>query len=326
MATSLAELLTITLCVDFVLFKLVQPDRSAARTMGRKPPPTEKGLDQIINVPDSQQLPDLPVDPRDSWLLFVEHSEKGVNERRKNKGKARKTQHGLPGPPGPPGPQGPPGAVVTHEVLLKEFKEMLKEVVEERNRISSREKCQECLGFQDILAYRPLLPSEMGQYHRLEAAFHCKLKDDLVMGRKSLRELQNFHIPEKDGVFLRGIGLNLTSGQYVAPVAGFYQFSANLHIGLWKLSMAWVAAVIYLQCLSVAPSICRPCSTFPSLLTTDRVPPLPFKVARTSQESCSARRASWCLGWSSAPRPCLHLPRLPVFKLGYHLDPLHHCS
>ncbi|XP_062901044.1 erythroferrone-like isoform X1 [Mobula hypostoma] len=231
MAASLAELLTITLCVDFVLFKLVQTDRSAVRNMGRKPLPAEKGLDQIINVPDSQQqLPDLPVDPRDSWLLFVEHSEKGVNERRKNKGKARKTQHGLPGPPGPPGPQGPPGAVVTHEVLLKEFKEMLKEVVEERNRISSQEKCQECPGIQDILAYRPLLPSEMGQYHRLEAAFHCKLKDDLVMGRKSLKELQNFHIPEKDGVFLRGIGLNLTSGQYVAPVAGFYQFSANLHI------------------------------------------------------------------------------------------------
>ncbi|XP_032887354.1 erythroferrone-like isoform X1 [Amblyraja radiata] len=231
MATSLHVLLTITLCVDFVLFKLVHPDRSPVRTMGRKPLPTEKSLDQIINVPGSQQqLLDLPVDPRDSWLLFVEHSEKGVNEKKKNKGKARKTQHGLPGPPGPPGPQGPPGAVVTHEVLLKEFKEMLKEAVEERNRIALQEKCQECPVIQDSLTYHPLLPAEMGQYHRLEAAFHCKLKDNLVMNRKSVRELQNFHIPDKDGVFLRGIGLNLTSGQYVAPVAGFYQFSANLHI------------------------------------------------------------------------------------------------
>ena len=34
-----------------------------------------------------------------------------------------------PGPPGPPGPQGPPGspgAEVTQEVLLQEFKEMIK--------------------------------------------------------------------------------------------------------------------------------------------------------------------------------------------------------
>ncbi|XP_067851663.1 adipolin-like isoform X1 [Heptranchias perlo] len=233
MAASLAVLLTITLCVDFVLFKLVQSDRRVVRTMGRKPLPTVKGLDQIINVPDGQQLPDTPVDPHDSWLLFVEHSEKGINDRKKNKGRARKTQHGLPGPPGPPGPQGPPGppgAIVTQEVLLKEFKEMLKEVVEERNRITLQEKCQECPGIQGSLTFPPLLPRETGPYHRLEAAFHCKLKDDLVMNRKCLRELQNFHIPEKDGVFLRGIGLNLTSGQYMAPVTGFYQFSANIHI------------------------------------------------------------------------------------------------
>ncbi|XP_069755440.1 erythroferrone-like isoform X3 [Narcine bancroftii] len=231
MAASLDVLLTMTLCLDLILLKLVQTERSAVRNMGHNPLPTAKSLRQLLNEPENQQqLSDLPVDPRDSWLLFVEHSEKGVNERKKNKGRARKTQHGLPGRPGPPGPQGPPGAVVTHEVLLKEFKEMLKEVVEERNRIAFQEKCQECLGIQDSLTYHSLLPREMGQYHRLEAAFHCKLKDDLVMSRRSLRELQNFHIPEKDGVFLRGIGLNLTSGQYVAPVAGFYQFSANLHI------------------------------------------------------------------------------------------------
>ncbi|XP_072427884.1 erythroferrone-like isoform X1 [Chiloscyllium punctatum] len=231
MAASLAVLLTVTLWVDFVLFKLVQTDRSVVKTMGRKALPVEEDLDRIINVPDSQQLPDMPVDPHDSWLLFVEHSEKGVNDRKKNKGRGRKSQqHGLPGPPGPPGPQGPPGAVVTQEVLLKEFKEMLKEVVEERNRITLQEKCQECPGIQGGLAFPPLLPREMGPYHRLEAAFYCKLKDDLVMNRKSLRELKNFHIPEQDGVFLRGIGLNLTTGQYVAPMAGFYQFSANLHI------------------------------------------------------------------------------------------------
>lgn len=38
-------------------------------------------------------------------------------------------QRGLVGPPGPPGPQGPPGAPgaeITREVLMQEFKEILK--------------------------------------------------------------------------------------------------------------------------------------------------------------------------------------------------------
>ncbi|NWR81496.1 ERFE protein, partial [Centropus unirufus] len=37
--------------------------------------------------------------------------------------------------------------------------------------------------------------------------------------------------PEPREMFHRGPGLNLTSGQYTAPVAGFYTFSATLRIG-----------------------------------------------------------------------------------------------
>ncbi|NWS57293.1 ERFE protein, partial [Chunga burmeisteri] len=36
--------------------------------------------------------------------------------------------------------------------------------------------------------------------------------------------------PEREGMFHRGLGLNLTSGQYMAPVAGYYTFTATLHI------------------------------------------------------------------------------------------------
>ncbi|NWZ72338.1 ERFE protein, partial [Acrocephalus arundinaceus] len=37
--------------------------------------------------------------------------------------------------------------------------------------------------------------------------------------------------PEREGMFHRGPGLNLTSGQYTAPLAGYYTFSTTLHIG-----------------------------------------------------------------------------------------------
>ncbi|XP_010292815.1 PREDICTED: erythroferrone [Phaethon lepturus] len=36
--------------------------------------------------------------------------------------------------------------------------------------------------------------------------------------------------PEREGMFHRGSGLNLTSGQYTAPTTGYYIFTATLHI------------------------------------------------------------------------------------------------
>ncbi|NXD56129.1 ERFE protein, partial [Corvus moneduloides] len=36
--------------------------------------------------------------------------------------------------------------------------------------------------------------------------------------------------PEREGMFHRGPGLNLTSGQYTAPIAGYYAFTTTLHI------------------------------------------------------------------------------------------------
>ncbi|NWY75811.1 ERFE protein, partial [Erithacus rubecula] len=36
--------------------------------------------------------------------------------------------------------------------------------------------------------------------------------------------------PEREEMFHRGPGLNLTSGQYTAPIAGYYTFSTTLHI------------------------------------------------------------------------------------------------
>ncbi|NWI51816.1 ERFE protein, partial [Calyptomena viridis] len=37
--------------------------------------------------------------------------------------------------------------------------------------------------------------------------------------------------PEKEGMVHRGPGLNLTSGQYTTPIAGYYTFTTKLHIG-----------------------------------------------------------------------------------------------
>uniref|UniRef100_A0A8C8SGX6 Adipolin n=1 Tax=Pelusios castaneus TaxID=367368 RepID=A0A8C8SGX6_9SAUR len=146
-------------------------------------------------------------DPRRTWISFVHRPDDGNNSKRKCKGRDKKLR-GLAGPPGPPGPQGPPGAPgaeVTQEVLLQEFKEILKGKELELNH----------------LLLKPRFSSE---------AFHCKLKGQVVVDKKTLVELQNFQSPLAKGAFLRGSGLNLATGRFTAPVSGIYQFSANVHI------------------------------------------------------------------------------------------------
>ncbi|XP_009074743.1 PREDICTED: protein FAM132A [Acanthisitta chloris] len=164
-------------------------------------------------------------DPRRTWISFVHRPDDGNTSKRRCKGKDKKLR-GLVGPPGPPGPQGPPGAPgaeVTREVLLQEFKEILKEAIERRASLA-------------IPAHPSQLPplllslEEVSPHRRVEEAFHCKLKGQVTVDKKTLVELQNFQSPLAKGAFLRGTGLNLATGRFTAPVSGIYQFSANIHI------------------------------------------------------------------------------------------------
>ncbi|KAM5268661.1 erythroferrone isoform 2-T2 [Hipposideros larvatus] len=186
------------------------------------------------------------IDPRDTWMLFVRQSDKGVNGKRGGRGKAKKLKLGLPGPPGPPGPQGPPGPNIPPDVLLKEFQLLLKGAVRQRERVepesctrgpatapaATPEDREEGAGGAGVLALlaAPLAPGPRAP--RVEAAFHCRLRRDASVERRALHELGVYYLPDAEGAFRRGPGLNLTSGQYTAPVAGFYALAATLHVAL----------------------------------------------------------------------------------------------
>ncbi|XP_027753503.1 erythroferrone [Empidonax traillii] len=71
---------------------------------------------------------------------------------------------------------------------------------------------------------------QAGAHHRVEAAFHCRTREDISVEQRTRQELRLFYIPEREETFHRGPGLNLTSGQYTAPTAGYYTFSTTLHI------------------------------------------------------------------------------------------------
>ncbi|XP_055472820.1 erythroferrone [Psammomys obesus] len=190
------------------------------------------------------------VDPRDAWMLFVRQSNKGINSKRRSRTKARRLKLGLPGPPGPPGPQGPPGPFTPPEALLKEFQLLLKGAVRQRENLapgrctsdlttpasgspSRVPAAQESDGHQDPGAVLALLAATLAQgprAPRVEAAFHCRLRRDVPVERRALHELGVYYLPDVEGAFRRGPGLNLTSGQYTAPVAGFYALAATLHV------------------------------------------------------------------------------------------------
>lgn len=101
-----------------------------------------------------------------------------------------------------------------------------------------------------------------GSHCRVEAAFRCRTRENISVEQSARQELRLYYIvsarpaslpthgathpaagapslteafprpqPEREGMFHRGSGLNLTSGQYTAPVAGYYAFTATLHIG-----------------------------------------------------------------------------------------------
>nr|XP_011726193.1 erythroferrone isoform X1 [Macaca nemestrina] len=236
------------------------PSRSRAReepSPGNELPwgPGESRAGPAARLPEPTADRAHSIDPRDTWMLFVRQSDKGVNGKKRTKGKAKKLKFGLPGPPGPPGPQGPPGPIIPPEALLKEFQLLLKGAVRQRERVehepctcgpagsvaaslapvsaTAGEDDDDAAGDVVALLAAPLAPGPRApRVPRVEAAFLCRLRRDALVERRVLHELGIYYLPDSEGAFRRGSGLNLTSGQYRAPVAGFYALAATLHVAL----------------------------------------------------------------------------------------------
>lgn len=58
-------------------------------------------------------------------------------------------------------------------------------------------------------------------YFSCTDCFHAKVYSEDVL----------FLQPPAKGAFLRGSGMDQSTGRFTAPVTGIYQFSANVHIG-----------------------------------------------------------------------------------------------
>ncbi|KAM9033396.1 adipolin [Sarcophilus harrisii] len=227
-------------------------ERKKAKEPSQYTEPFNATLSNSEELPGHPKPPEGPgpelSDAHKTWLNFVRRPDEGA-PRKKCKGKDKRLRGltGPPGPPGPAGPPGPPGAEVTQEALLQEFKYMLKEATERRAAMEALAQPSQ----------RPL-DAIVAPYRRVEEAFHCKLKAQLVIDKKTLMELHSFQAPLAKGAFLRGSGLNLSTGRFTAPVSGIYQFSANVHIDHSELkSRAQLRARDNVRVLICIESLCH---------------------------------------------------------------------
>ncbi|XP_069647735.1 erythroferrone isoform X2 [Haliaeetus albicilla] len=183
------------------------------------------------------------VDPRQAWLLLAGSSGRGSRSRDRGRTGTMRDGTGAgaapvpggqsPGQPaqaalqvGVPGAApAPPEAPAVLEELLRELHLLLKGMVKEQAK--TRRKAWE--GREEEEESGEGNP-QAGSHRRVEAAFHCRTRENISVEQRGRQELQLYYIPEREGMFHRGPGLNLTSGQYTAPIAGYYTFTATLHI------------------------------------------------------------------------------------------------
>ncbi|RMC02310.1 hypothetical protein DUI87_21478 [Hirundo rustica rustica] len=167
------------------------------------------------------------VDPRQAWMLLAGSPGRGSGDR----GRGGSGAHTAPAGAGAPGKTSPgaaqgcgPGAApaspAVPEELLRELQLLLRGMAKMRR--TPGEGCKE----EESSKAKP----QAGAQRRVEAAFHCQTREDIPVEQKMWQELGLFYIPDREGTFHRGPGLNLTSGQYTAPIAGYYAFTATLHI------------------------------------------------------------------------------------------------
>uniref|UniRef100_A0A2K5CJK0 Erythroferrone n=1 Tax=Aotus nancymaae TaxID=37293 RepID=A0A2K5CJK0_AOTNA len=171
------------------------------------------------------------IDPRDAWMLFIRQSDKGVNGKRRSRGKAKKLKVS-PASRQHQAVRGARCAATAHSVpgAVRQRERAEPRPCTPRAPVSATAREDDDDAAEVVLAL--LAASRAPGPPRVEAAFHCRLRQDVSVERRALHELGAYYLPDAEGAFHRGPGLNLTSGQYRAPVTGFYALAATLHVAL----------------------------------------------------------------------------------------------
>eukprot|EP00794_Sanderia_malayensis_P015152 gene15152-16710_t len=203
---------------------------SCVETRSKKDRKSRRNKDQL-RLKDGRRI----VDPTKSWVNFLQQS----SLRRGHSSSSgvwskilfdlqkkfppietlfnTKIVRGPPGPPGPQGPPGPAGAIISEAAMVAEFRNLVKDTAERRAaRFAGQPLGLMAAGVPDVIS-----------------AFFVVLRSNIVIHKKQRKELDYYEV-KGSGTFIRGTGVQLRSGRFIAPYTAIYRFQASLQIGRAK--------------------------------------------------------------------------------------------
>ncbi|XP_060568265.1 adipolin-like [Ruditapes philippinarum] len=177
------------------------------------------------------------IDPKGSWLTFVNRLGDSKPDRRKRKKKRKRKSNnillGPPGPAGPPGPPGPAGRSVSKEEIIAGLEHLIKEEATRRAQQMLADMVSENLtpfNGSSTIVKQPGLTPPILVIPRIYAGFSLRLGSKTKVDRKSFREIKSFQQPFGGGGFQRGEAFNAKEGRFFPPMDGIYQFTVNLQL------------------------------------------------------------------------------------------------
>ncbi|XP_045701531.1 erythroferrone [Phyllostomus hastatus] len=250
MASARARLLLLCLCLLAAAALGARDPGAPARSRARQKPRPEKVPPAVAlesrpsldtRPPEPTTQPALSLNPRDTWLWFLKHSDEEDGSQ---------DQKSKPSPPKPREPCSTAVPVPLEELLegRQKWQQLLKAAAERlrqnaERQIAERQNAERRPSAEDeeeeadpsVVALLIQALNQGGRARIVEAAFHCRLRQNVSVERRALHELGGYYLPRAEGAFYRGPGLNLTSGQYTVSIPGFYAFAATLHVALPEL-------------------------------------------------------------------------------------------
>ncbi|XP_051482845.1 erythroferrone isoform X2 [Apus apus] len=166
------------------------------------------------------------VDPRQAWMLLARSTgrKRGCQGRMGIARDGTKARTGVAPATGQSPGKSPQVAVPVHPGAPTILEELLEQLL--KGLVKTCRKARE----EQEEKEESKVNTQARSHHHVEAAFHCWTRENISVEQRVQQELQHYYIPEREAMFHRGSGLNLTSGKYTAPIAGYYTFRATLHI------------------------------------------------------------------------------------------------
>ncbi|VDI73595.1 Hypothetical predicted protein [Mytilus galloprovincialis] len=266
--------------------------------------------DEYYTVEELDTVRRKNVNAQDSWFTFVRHSKRPQNNKQPRKRKEKKSKRlacahgcvpGPAGPRGPPGPPGPAGAVITKEILMQEFKELVREAAERRALELLAEKCPSCTDNLNITSSSIPVSTKnnvIDSVARIAVGFNMRLRRNVAISGRTFMELGAFHQPFAAGSFNRGENFNIKNGRFGAPKSGIYQFSVNLHMRIKRngrrLKLRKQDNIRAQICID---SLCQKYAVHGNseVLDTDK----PFYIAQLLVNNINLTRQVWKIGESA---------------------------